>query len=274
MRTEFVRFCMIRQAAVRRSDRLAAILTALDADGSIDVIELADRLSVSAATLRRDLALLEEERLLARTHGGAVTTGVSYPVGGRLRDERRDLKRAVARVAASRLPDGPQVVAFTGGAMTPIVARELADRDRLTVVTNALDIATDLAMRPRLKVVVTGGVTRPKSYNLAGPWAEHLLRDVTIGTAFVEVDALTADGGLMTDDEVEARTVRALIERAERTVVLADGSRLGRIMLAHIVAITRVDEVLTDTTAHPAQVDALRTAGARVTVVTDGDPEE
>ena len=77
--------------AVRRTDRLAAILAALDADGSIDVVELADRLSVSAATLRRDLALLEEERLLARTHGGAVTTGVTYPLHNRLRDERRDL---------------------------------------------------------------------------------------------------------------------------------------------------------------------------------------
>ena len=64
---------------MRRTDRLAAILAALDADGSIDVAELADRLSVSAATLRRDLALLEEERLLARTHGGAVTTGVDLP---------------------------------------------------------------------------------------------------------------------------------------------------------------------------------------------------
>jgi DeoR family transcriptional regulator, aga operon transcriptional repressor len=259
---------------VRRTDRLAAILAALDADGSIDVVELADRLSVSAATLRRDLALLEEERLLARTHGGAVTTGVAYPLHNRLRDERRDLKRALARVAASRVPIGPQVVALTGGVVTPGVARELADRDRLTVVTNALDIAADLAMRPRLKVVVTGGVTRPKSYSLAGPWAEHLLRDVTIGTAFVEVDALTADGGLMTDDEVEARTVRALVERAARTIVLADGSRLGRIMLAHIVPVTDVDEVLTDPTAHPAQVEALRDAGATVTVVADGDPEE
>jgi DeoR family transcriptional regulator, aga operon transcriptional repressor len=260
---------------VRRTDRLAAILAALDADGSIDVGELADRLSVSAATLRRDLALLEEERLLARTHGGAVTTGVAaYPVGGRLRDERRDLKRALARVAASRVPDGPQVVALTSGVVTPALARELADRDRLTVVTNALDIAADLAMRPRLKVVVTGGVTRPKSYSLAGPWAEQLLREVTIGTAFVEVDALSADGGLMTDDEVEARTVRALIERAARTVVLADGSRLGRIMLAHIVPVSEVDEVLTDATAHPAQVDALREAGATVTVVSDGDPED
>lgn len=258
---------------MRRSDRLAAILAALDADGSIDVAELADRLSVSAATLRRDLALLEEERLLARTHGGAVTTGVAYPVGGRLRDERRDLKRAMARVAASRVPDGPQVVAVTSGAVTPGVARELADRERLTVVTNALDIAGDLAMRPRLKVVVTGGVTRPKSYSLAGPWAEQLLREVTIGTAFVEVDALTADGGLMTDDEVEARTVRALIERASRTIVLADGSRLGRIMLAHIVPLAEIDEVLTDVTAHPDEVAALRDAGAIVTVVTDGDPE-
>jgi DeoR family transcriptional regulator of aga operon len=73
---------------------------------------------------------------------------------------------------------------------------------------------------------------------------------------------------------VEARTVRALVERAARTIVLADGSRLGRIMLAHIVAVTQVDEVLTDATAHPAQVAALREAGATVTVVSDGDPEE
>ncbi len=258
---------------MRRTDRLSAILTALDAEGSIDVTELAGRLNVSAATLRRDLALLEEERLLARTHGGATTSGVAFPVPARSRDEGRDRKRAVARVAAERVPGGAQVVALASGVLTPVLARELGDRDRLTVVTNALDIAADLTMRPRLKVVVTGGVARPKSYGLAGPWAEEVLRDLSIAVAFLEAGAVTVDGGVMTDDEVEARTLRAMSARAARTVVLADGARLGHILLAHVVGLDRVDEIVTDATADPAQVALLREAGVTVTVVSDASVE-
>ena len=75
-----------------------------------------------------------------------------------------------------RLPSGPHVVGLTGGTTTSEVARALADRSELTVVTNALNIAMDLALRPRLKLIVVGGVARAQSYELVGPWAERTLR--------------------------------------------------------------------------------------------------
>jgi DeoR family transcriptional regulator of aga operon len=135
------------------------------------------------------------------------------------------------------------------------------------VVTNALNIAAEMALRPRLRLVVTGGVSRSQSYELVGPWAEHTLLGLNMGIAFVGVDGISADGGLTTHDEVEAKTNAVLIGRSRRTVVVADGSKLGHDMLARIVDVRDVDELITDESADPEAVEALRRAGLAVTVV-------
>lgn len=181
--------------------------------------------------------------------------------------EQRDAKRAIAREAARRVPVGAHALGLTGGSTTSEVARFLADRTRLTVITNALNVACDLALRPQVKVVTTGGVARSQSYELVGPWAEQTLRSVNLGTAIVGVDGISATGGLTTHDEVEAATNATMIARARRTVIVADGSKLGRVNLAHICDVADVDELITDDSADPAEVAALRAAGLVVTVV-------
>lgn len=255
---------------VRRSERMSEILHALNETGSIHVGELARRFGVSEATLRRDLTLLEEQRLLTRTHGGALAQDVAYELPVRYRQGRsRDAKRAIARLAARRVPAGPHVVGLSGGTTTSEVAKELADRSELTIVTNALNIAMDLVLRPRVKLVVVGGVSRAQSYELVGPWAEQVLASINIGTAFIGVDGIDAAGGITTHDENEARTNRAMITRAQRVVVVADGSKLGTLTLARIADITEVHEVVTDPSADPAAVEAIRSAGVEVTVTED-----
>ena len=157
--------------AVRQADRLSAVLERLSGNGSVGVDELARELEVSAATVRRDLQLLEEQRLLSRTHGGAVAHGVLYELPLRYRGARHEHeKRRIAAVAAARVVDG-SAIGLTGGTTTTEVARALAERRRLTVVTNSLNIASELAVRPNLKLVVTGGVARSESYELVGPLA-------------------------------------------------------------------------------------------------------
>jgi DeoR family transcriptional regulator of aga operon len=246
---------------------MAQILAALTDSGAVHVGELARRFRVSEATLRRDLTLLEEQRLLTRTHGGALAQDLAYELPVRYRDgQQRDAKRAIARQALRRVPAGPHVVALTGGTTTSEVARQLADRGELTVVTNALNIAIDLVMRPRVKLVVVGGVSRPQSYELVGPWAEEVIASVNIGTVFVGVDGIAAPDGLTTHDEIEARTNRAMIMRSKRVIVVADGTKLGRVMLARIVGLDAVHELITDADADPAAVTALRRAGVEVTV--------
>jgi DeoR family transcriptional regulator of aga operon len=158
-------------------------------------------------------------------------------------------------------------IGLTGGTTTTEVARALAARPDLTVVTNALNIAVELAVRANLKLIVTGGVARSASYELVGPLADATLQGLYVDLAFVGVDGIDPVRGLTTQNEVEAATDRALIARAGRTIVVADGSKLGHVAFACIAGIDPVEELLTDADADPAAVERLRAAGLRVTLV-------
>jgi DeoR family transcriptional regulator, aga operon transcriptional repressor len=246
---------------MRQTDRLAAILERLSETGGVGVTELAQELGSSAATVRRDLQLLEEQRLLSRTHGGAVASGVLYELPLRYRGARHgDEKRRIAAAAAGRVQDG-MVVGLTGGTTTTEVARALSALRRLTIVTNSLSIAGEIAVRANLKLVVTGGVARPESYELIGPLAEGSLSGLNLDLAIVGVDGISRDGGLTTHHELEAATNRSLIARSTSTLVVADSSKIGRTAFARIVELGQVNELITDTGADAVELDRLRDAG-------------
>ena len=252
---------------MRQSDRLSRIVEQISANGSVGVADLADSLSVSAATVRRDLALLEEQRLLARTHGGAVAHGVLYELPLRYRSARHQEEKArIARAAVERVPDGA-AVGMTGGTTTTEAARALSDRRGMTVVTNSLSIASELAVRPTLKLVVTGGVARPESYELVGPLAEASLAELNLDVVLIGVDGISAEAGLTTHHEVEAHTNRALISRARRVIVVADSSKVGQVAFARICRLGEVHELITDEAADAGTVAAIRDAGVVVTLV-------
>jgi DeoR family transcriptional regulator of aga operon len=251
----------------RRAERVAAILKRLSVDRSLGVAELAESFGVSQATMRRDLQTLQEQRLLTRTHGGVHASDVAYELPVRYRDaHNREQKRRIAAAAVSRIPQGAVVVGLTGGTTTSEVARLLVERTDITVVTNALNIAAELALRPRLGLVVTGGISRSQSYELVGPWAERTLLGLNMSIAFVGVDGISADGGLTTHDPVEAKTNAVLISRARRTIVVADGSKVGHDLLARIVEVQDVDELITDDSADESACKALRRTGITVTL--------
>jgi DeoR family transcriptional regulator of aga operon len=232
----------------------------------VDVGALSQRLRASPATIRRDLVLLDRQKLLTRTHGGAVAQGVAYELPLRYKAGRhQEEKRRIAAEAASRVTEG-MAIGLTGGTTTTEVARALVEVDRLTVVTNALNIASELAIRRNLKIVVTGGWARSESYELVGPIADATLAGLNLDVACVGVDGMSADAGLTTHHDIEAHTNRTLMERARRVVVVADGSKVGRAAFARICALDRVDELITDASADPAALEAIGEAGVRVTV--------
>ena len=252
---------------MRQAERVGAILEQLSSHGSVSVADLATELAVSPATIRRDLELLDDQRLLTRTHGGAVAQGVLYELPLRYKTaHHQEEKRRIALEAASRVADG-EAVGLTGGTTTTEVARVLVERQRLTVVTNALNIASELAIRPNLKLVVTRGWARSESYELVGPLAEASLAGLHLDLVVIGVDGIDAEAGCTTHHEVEAHTNLALIERARRTVVVADSSKIGRTAFARICPIERVQELITDADADPATLDAIREAGVAVTTV-------
>jgi DeoR family transcriptional regulator of aga operon len=251
-----------------KADRMAAILEHLAEAGSVDVARISADLSVSPATLRRDLKALQEQGLLVRTHGGAVASGVGFELPLRHREARRQpQKRAIGRLAASLVPEGA-VVGMTGGTTATEVARALKNDASITVVTNALNIAADLVLRPSMRIVVVGGAARHASYELVGPAAESMIERYHLDVSFIGVDGLTVGEGCSTYDELEAHTDHAFISRARRTVVIADSSKLGKRTFARICRTDEIGDLVTDADADPGFLNDLRDAGVNVLVTT------
>ena len=252
---------------MHKSARLSAILEQLATGNAVDVSGLAKELGASPATIRRDLATLERQRLLERTHGGAVAHAVSYELPLRYKGVRfAEEKRRIAAAAADRVTEG-MAVGLTGGTTATEVARALAGRPRLTIVTNALNIASELGVRPNIKLIVTGGLARSQTYELSGPIAEASLAGLTLDVAFIGVDGVDAKAGCTTHEEVEAHTNQVMIRHAQRAVLVADSSKIGQVTFARICPAQDVDELITDRGADPAAVQALREIGMQVTLV-------
>src|SRR5690606_28997687 len=179
--------------AMRQQQRLNAILDALGAEGHLSIDAIVRRFAVSAATARRDLDLLARQRLVTRTHGGAVAAGSAYEL--RLQYEIARHARAKVAIAgrAAQLGAPGEVGGLTGGTTTTQVARAVgadprmsADRGHgVTVVTNALNIAYELAIRPHVKLVVTGGVARPQTFELVGPMAGATMAGLALDWAMI-----------------------------------------------------------------------------------------
>jgi DeoR family transcriptional regulator of aga operon len=257
-----------------RDARWQTLLELLVERGRLDVEEAAAGLGVSAATIRRDFDQLAEQQMLVRTRGGAVAHGVSYELPLRYKTARRATeKQRIAKAVADLVAPG-EAVGLTGGTTTTEVARALAVQGdlatgapALTVVTNALNIASELAVRPQFKIVVTGGVARAQSYELVGPLADSVLDRITLDVAVLGVVALDVTHGASAHDEAEAAVNRLLCERAERVVAAADSGKLGRRAFAWICAIGSVDTLVTDTAAAPETVRDFEEAGVRVVAV-------
>ncbi|HVX43534.1 MAG TPA: DeoR/GlpR family DNA-binding transcription regulator [Mycobacteriales bacterium] len=247
-----------------RAERLNAVLDHIAEHGSVDVLGLAARLGVSGATIRRDLQSLHEQGLLVRTHGGAMASNLSLELPMRYKmAHHHPEKRRIGAAAAGLVADGA-VVGMTGGTTTTEVARSLAERDNITVVTNALNIAAELVLRPNIRLLVIGGKARHASYELVGPTAEKMLTEYHFDIAFIGVDGLTVAEGCTTHDEMEAHTDLAFIRQAQRNVVVTDSSKVGKIRFAKICDLAAIDDLVTDSDLEPSDAEALRCAGVSV----------
>ncbi|MFE4857078.1 DeoR/GlpR family DNA-binding transcription regulator [Streptomyces sp. NPDC056670] len=257
-----------------RDARWQALLELLVEQGRLDVDEAATALGVSAATIRRDFDQLAEQQMLVRTRGGALVHGVSYELPLRYKTARQaSEKQRIAKAVADLVAPG-EAVGLTGGTTTTEVARALAVRPELTngspaltIVTNALNIANELAVRPQFKIVVTGGVARPQSYELTGPLAGGVLNQITMDVAVLGVGAFDVVHGASAHDEDEAGINRLLCERAERVVVAADSTKLGKRTFARICSTAQVGTLVTDTAVSDETVAEFTEAGVTVLAV-------
>lgn len=255
-----------------RYARWNALLELLTDSGRVSVEDAAERLDVSQATIRRDFDQLAQQQMITRTRGGAVANGVSYDLPLRYKTAKHSAEKQRIGTAAAALVEPGMVVGLNGGTTTTEVARALAIRPelnstgdaQLTVVTNALNIANELLMRSRMKIVVAGGVVRPQSFELVGPLGGALLREVTLDVALLGVDAIDVVLGAAAHHEGEASMNALMVARARRVVIIADSSKLGGHAFARICPIERVETLVTDSGAPAETLNAFRTAGVQV----------
>jgi DeoR family transcriptional regulator of aga operon len=270
---EFGRWEAERGRAVDRYARWNALLELLTESGRVSVEDAAAKLDVSQATIRRDFDQLAQQQMITRTRGGAVANGVSYDLPLRYKTAKHSAEKQRIGTAAAALVSPGMVVGLNGGTTTTEVARALAvrpdlaggvDGAQLTVVTNALNIANELLVRSRMKIVVTGGVVRPQSFELLGPLGGGILREVTLDVVLLGVDALDVQLGAAAHHEGEAAMNNLMVARARRVVIIADSSKLGAHAFARICPLERIDTLVTDSGATPDIVTAFRAAGLDV----------
>jgi DeoR family transcriptional regulator of aga operon len=252
----------------KRSRRMVDIIELIAAHGSVTLVELSSALGVSSATVRRDLADLEYQRLILRTHGGATSVESRTELPVTLRDSQfQESKRAIALRMASLIPAERHAVALSGGSTTAMVARALSKHRDLTIVTNSLTIATLVTTFPQLKVIMTGGLLRAQSLELVGVLAENTFNAINVGTAILGTDGISAEGGVTTHDETEARTNNAMVTHAGRAIVVADGTKIGRLTLAKVADIRQIDVLITDDSADRAELERIASLGVEVHIV-------
>ena len=251
-------------------ERRRRILEILDRQERVTVEELVQRFGVSAVTIRSDLDSLAEDGALVRSHGGALRPADApedVPIA--VKQTRRHAEKVrIARAAVKMIGEGETII-LDSGSTTLEIARQLQtlEVESLSVITNALNIAMEIAALSRVRLIMTGGILRQLSYSLAGPPAEQVLDGLRADRLFLGVDGVDSDIGLMTPDVFEARLNAHMIRVSREIVVVADSTKFGRRSLSVIAGLESVHKLITDSGAPPERVAELQAHGVEVITV-------
>jgi DeoR family transcriptional regulator of aga operon len=261
-----------RQRRLMVDERKQRILEILTLQGRVTVEELVDKMQVTAVTVRADLNNLSDSGLLTRSRGGAlklkqVDPAPEYPFSIREHLHQAE-KQRIAKAAVDLIKPG-QTILLDSGSTTMEIARRIrtAKIHPLTVITNSLQIATTLTGLPHLSIVLPGGILRPNSYSMIGPYAERTLRELSADQAFLGVDGLDPSYGLCTTDMLGAQVDALMIQIAREVTIVADSSKIGRRGLATIAKIDAIHRLITDRGADKQLVDKIKAQGITVQLV-------
>ena len=245
------------------------ILAFVQSRDLVRVSDLSAKIGVSEVTVRGDLDTLAERGQIRRIRGGAMPRPLPQPERSfeEMQVARVDEKTWIGELAASLVSHGETVI-LDVGTTTTAVARALARRDDLydiVVFTNSLTIALELESAIlRFTVVVTGGTLRPMQHSLVDPLGGLILERINARTVFLGCNGIDPNGGITNINLPEAEIKRRMLQAARQRVVVADGSKVGRIELAYLCSIDEIDLLITDNSADPAILSALRERGLQV----------
>jgi DeoR family transcriptional regulator, aga operon transcriptional repressor len=251
-------------------ERRQRVREIIEEKGKITVEDIVGRFHVSAVTARSDLDVLAKRREVMRSHGGAVrqlNTVVDYPL--RFKESIHHAEKVRIGQAAGQLLQPNQSIILDSGTTTIQIARQIKSAciHPLTVITNALNIAYELAETDGLTLIVIGGLLRPASSSMVGPQAERMLQDLHADHLFLGVDGLDPEVGYCTPDILEAQLNALMIRISNEVTVVADASKFGRRSLSLIGPIECARRIITDHAVNPEIAETIRARGVEVAAV-------
>ncbi len=249
-------------------ERRRSIVERVNRTGRVIVTDLAREFGTSEITIRRDLEILHQRGAVYRTHGGALPIQTSSDadrslIERELQHPREKLR--IAEAAASLVQEGYSVL-LDSGSTTTAIARQLRNFKQLTVITNAINIASELS-GTAVDVILTGGILRKNSFSLVGPLAEQSLQHLKADLLFLGVEGIDARFGLSTPNMLEAELNRAMVGAANQIVAVCDSSKFGRRSLSTIVPIDAIHQIITDKQIPAKTLDELKKTGLAITTV-------
>lgn len=249
-------------------ERRQHILNLIQSQGRVLVGELSRSLRTSTITIRKDLEYLHSKGLIQRSHGGALRLQSGAMFDPSLQEKQRQHSQEKQRIAAAAITmvEEGQCVMLDSGTTTTAIAQALKRFSQLTVITNAVNIATELSSTD-FEVILVGGSLRKNSSSLVGPLAEDVLEQMHADILFLGLDGFDVEVGVTTPNFLESRVNRAMIKAAKRVVAVCDSTKFGRRSLSRIAPVSAIHAVITDKNV-PGEVEqSLRTAGIEVTLV-------
>lgn len=251
--------------------RREQIHTFIEAHDFVRVSDLSVKFRVSEVTIRGDLEVLTERGQIRRIRGGASPRTQPHPERSfeEMQNARIDEKSLIGQVAANLIHPG-ETILMDVGTTTTAVARALKERKDLhdiVIFTNGLNIALELEPAiPRFTVVVIGGTLRPMQHSLVDPLGGPMLERINAHTVFLGCNGIEPTSGITNINLPEAEIKRRMLRAAQRRIVVADGSKIGRIKLAHLCSIDEIDLLITDNSADPAVIKVLKEKDLEVLV--------
>ena len=244
------------------------IMELLEQDGQVRVAQLAEMLNTTTVTIRSDLDSMEQDGLVERVPGGAVPTTMSMYNREFLRRKRMysEDKRTLAAAVAEEVSDGDTLF-MNGGSTTYFAALTLKKlKKQLIVVTNSVSIAIELGTSPTFTVILVGGQVNSYYSFTCGTEALNQLQQYQVNKAILSIDGVD-EAGITTIHPEESSVAAKMIERARRTIIIADGSKIGKDGLCTICPMDRIDLLITNQSASPEAVDRLREMGVNIKTV-------
>lgn len=249
------------------NERQMKIVETLETTRYISVNKLSESLGVSVVTIRKDLNLLEEEGYLHRSHGGASKHGryvFDQTVSEKETVNVEEKQKIVAR-ALDFVKDGDFII-LSSGTTIHLFAQRLPDHKNITVLTPSLRVALDVCKKQNISTIHLGGEVRKNSTATVGSMAEETLNKFSCTTLFLGIEGIDLDFGISTTNAGEAHLNRKMLERVDKTIVLADSSKVHKRGFGFICYVEKIDVLITDEGIDPEFREELEKRGVEVVI--------